>query len=413
MRVKATAAQLFELAAQMQKRGNTKRAISILSALESDPNPDIRREARYRQALVLEATGRNRDAAVLLRQVLDEKPDAAATRLKLAAILQRMGDEQGALRQLRSLRTIDLPPTVARFVDRLSASLQAGKPLGFQLELALAPDSNINRATRSDTLGTVFGDFVLDEEAKARSGIGTNIRAMGQARTHLGRKLGIVARSSVEARLYRDKEFNDISFDLSAGPEWQLGGNRLTAEVGLTKQWYGMKSFQRGLRVAGSVTRSIGAVAQARLDVGYRVADNQFNALQDGHGVSARLRFERALSPVTLVSASVGGDRFKAEDDAYSTSYFTGGLTVYREVGRMTLSAGVEVGRLKADERLQLLPEARSDRLLRLQLGSVFRKFTVGGFAPLARLVIERNNSTVEYYDYTRRRAEFGIVRAF
>ena len=34
-----------------------------------------------------------------------------------------------ALRELRALRTTDLPPNVARFVDRLSASLQAGKPL--------------------------------------------------------------------------------------------------------------------------------------------------------------------------------------------------------------------------------------------------------------------------------------------
>lgn len=411
--VRATAAQLFELATQLQRRGNSRQAIAVLIALEGDPNPDIRREARYRQALVMEAGGRNREAALLLRQVLDEKPNAAAVRLKLATMLQKMGDEPGALRQLRALRTIDLPPTVARFVDRLSASLQASKPLGFQVEIALAPDNNINRATRSDTLGTVFGDFTLDEEAKARSGIGTTIRAMGQARKRLNDRLGVVARSSVEARLYGDKDFNDISLDLSAGPEWQLGKNRLAAEVGVTKQWFGMKPYQRGIRVAGSVTRPIGAVSQARIDLGYRLVENHFNALQDGHGASARLRYERALSPTTLISASVGSDRFKARDDAYSTSYVSGGVTGYREIGRMTLSAGIEVGRLKADERLQLLPEARKDRFLRLQLGSVFRQFTVGGFAPLVRLVVERNKSTVEYYDYTRRRTEIGVVRAF
>jgi hypothetical protein len=404
---------MFEFAAQLQRRGNARRAISILITLESDPHPEIRRESRYRQALVMEANGRNREAAALFRKVLDEKPDAGAVRLKLATMLQKMGDEAGALRQLRALRTIDLPPTVERFVDRLSASLQASKPFGFQVEVALAPDTNINRATRSDTLGTVFGDFTLDPDAKAKSGIGATVRGMGQARKQLTEGLSLVARSSVEARLYRDKDFNDITLDVSAGPEFQLGKLRLTAEAGLSRQWYGMEPYQRGWRVAGSVARPIGAVSQARIDGGYRWVDNRLNDLQDGHGVSARLRFERALSPTTLLSASVGADRFKARDDAYSTSFYSGGVTAYREIGRMTLSAGIEVGRLKSDERLQLLPEVRKDRLVRFQVGSVFRQLTVGGFAPMVRLVIERNKSSVEFYDYTRRRTEFGVVRAF
>lgn len=411
--VRATAAQMFELAAQLEKRGDSGQASAILTLLANDPNPDVRNEARYRQALLMEAGGRDREAAVLLRQVLDAKPDAAATRLKLATLLQKMGDEGAALRELRALRTIDLPPTVARFVDRLSASLQATKPLGFQVEVALAPDSNINRATRSDTLGTVLGDFTLDEESKAKSGIGAAIRGLAQARKPLTDRLSFVARASGEARLYRDKEFNDISLDVSAGPEFQLGRTRFTVEAGAVQQWYGMEPYQRGFRLAGSATRPIGPVSQVRLDAGYRTVDNRLNDLQDGHGLSARVRYERAISATTLVSTSIGVDRFKAQDDAYSTRFVGGSVTAYREIGRMTLSAGIEVGRLKADERLILLPEAREDRLVRFQLGSVFRQFTVGGFAPMMRLVVERNKSTVEYYDYTRRRTEFGVVRAF
>jgi len=411
--VRATAAQLFELATRLERRGDSRRASAIFTLLADDPNPDVRNEARYRQALLMEAGGRDRDAAVLLRQVLDAKPDAAATRLKLATLLQKMGDEGAALRELRALRTIDLPPTVARFVDRLSASLQASKPLGFQVEVALAPDSNINRATRSDTLGTVLGDFTLDEESKAKSGIGAAIRGLAQARKPLADGLSVVARVSGEARLYRHKEFNDISLDLSAGPEFQLGRTRFTAEAGVVQQWYGVKPYLRGFRFAGSATRPVGPVSQIRIDAGYRMVDNRLNDLQDGRGLSARLRYERALSPTTLIATSIGVDRFKARDDAYSTRFIGGSVTAYREVGRMTLSAGIEVGRLKADERLVLLPEVREDSLIRFQLGSVFRQFTVGGFAPMMRVVIERNKSTVEYYDYTRRRTEFGVVRAF
>lgn len=49
----------------------------------------------------------------------------------------------------------------------------------------------------------------------------------------------------------------------------------------------------------------------------------------------------------------------------------------------------------------------------RLHLGAVFRQLTIAGFAPTARLVIERNRSNVEFYDYKRPRTEFGISRAF
>jgi hypothetical protein len=59
-----------------------------------------------------------------------------------------------------------------------------------------------------------------------------------------------------------------------------------------------------------------------------------------------------------------------------------------------------------------LLPNAREDRLTRFSVGSVFRQSTPAGFAPITRLVIERNRSTVEFYDLRRVRIEFGISRA-
>lgn len=411
--VRATAADLFRLADRMAAQGNAAQSERIYTLLANDPDPDLRNEARFRLAKLRQSAGQTQSAALLLRQILDEKPNAAAARLQLAQILYVMGDEDAALRELRALRSVSLPPGVAQFVDRMSATLQANKPLGFQLEFGLAPDSNINRATRSDTLGTVLGDFTLGEEAKARSGIGAMARGLAQARVSLSESLNLSARASGEANIYRDKDFNDITLDLSIGPQLRLGRTRLTAEAGVTGQWYGMEPYQRAWRVSLGGTKPIGSRSQLRLDATARWVNNKFNDLQDGHGRSARVRFERALSPRLLVATSLGFDRYNAMDDAYSTRSWTGGLSAYRDIGRMTVNAGIDVGRLRADDRLALLPEARKDRWTRLQLGAVFRNLTVGGFAPVVRLVVERNRSTVEYYDYKRTRTEFGISRAF
>jgi tetratricopeptide (TPR) repeat protein len=412
-KVFATAGQMLTLAEAMIRHGKSREAETVLELLSHDPDSNIRNEARFRKAALLEASGDNRAAAVVLRRILDENPDAAPVRLKLATTLQKLGDEDSALRELRALRTSDLPPNVARFVDRLSASLQATKPFGFQVEVSLAPDSNVNRATRSDTLGTIFGDFTLDHGSKARTGVGAAIRTFAQVRKAVSNDLHLVGRASSEANLYRQKDFNDIVLDLAAGPEWRLGRTRFTAEGGIRQQWYGMKSYQRSLRLAGSVIQPVDAVSQLRVDVDARSSKNRFNDLESGRGLSLRGRYERALSPTMLIAGSVGVDRFKAHDDAYSTHSWNAGATAYKEIGRMTLSAGLDVGRLKADDRLILLPEAREDRFIRLSIGSVFRRLTFGGFAPVTRLVFERNRSSVELYDYKRIRTEVGISRAF
>ena len=412
-RMQATAAQMQILADRLIETGQDRKAEQLLELLASDPNADVRAEARFRWAALLESRGKDRDAAVLLRRVLDDRPDAAPVRLKLATLFQKMGDESSALRELRMLRTSDLPPNVVRFVDRFSASLQASKPIGLQIEVALAPDTNINRAPRASVLNTILGDFTFDEQSKKRSGVGVTLRSFVQARQPVLRDLHLVARASGETNLYRQKRFNQMALEFAVGPEWKLGRTRFSAEAGIGQQWYGMKPFQRSSRLSSSITRPIDSVSQLRLDGGARWTDNRFNDLQGGKGLSLRARYERALTPSLLVVADFGVDRFKARDDAYSTRSWNAGLSAFQQIGRTTLSAGIETGRLKADERLSILPDAREDRFLRLSLGAVLRQFTVAGFAPVTRLVYERNRSSVEFYDYERTRTEFGISRAF
>jgi hypothetical protein len=406
-------ADMLALAERAKSNSDDRVVEAIYAALATDPNPDVRAEARFRQAMRLAKLNRTRDAAVLLRRVLDDKPGAAPVRLELATLFQKLGDEEAGLRELRALRSADLPPAVTRFVDRLAASLRASKPFSLQVEVALAPDSNVNHATRSDTLGTVFGDFTLARDAKAKSGIGAAVRTSTQARLRISDTLHLVTRLSAEASLYRDKEFNDVGAELSSGPELMVGRTRLGLEAGVGQQWYGMRPYQRSLRVSGSATRPVDPVSQLRVDASARWTDNHANALQGGHGISFRTRYERALSPRMIVSANLGIDRYKAGDDAFSTRSWSAGVSAYRDVGRMSFSAGLQIGRLAADDRLALLPEARQDKSTRWSFGAVFRQLTVAGFAPMTRLTIERNRSSVIFYDFTRTRTEIGVSRAF
>ncbi len=109
---------------------------------------------------------------------------------------------------------------------------------------------------------------------------------------------------------------------------------------------------------------------------------------------------------------TVSGYRQKARDPGYSTA--SAGVTAlaWQELGKITLVASVGATRLEGDERLFLFPDRRREWLVQSNVAGTFRQFTVAGFAPSARLVAERNYSTVGLYDYRRVAVEFSVSRA-
>jgi len=106
-------------------------------------------------------------------------------------------------------------------------------------------------------------------------------------------------------------------------------------------------------------------------------------------------------------------DRQSLNDAGYSTTGWRAGLSGWRDVGRMTFTASGEIARLRADKRLLLFPDKRSDSYSRLTLAATMRQLTFRGFAPVARFTVERNRSSLEFYDYRRTRTEVALVRAF
>ena len=409
----ATAGQMLDLAEQFARRGSLREAETILSLLSHDPNPDVRNEARFRLAKLLQSQGKTSSAAVLLRQIIDEKPDAAVVRLELAQLLEKLGDVDGALRQVRAAQAGGLPLSVARLVDRYSEALRASRPFGASFELGLAPDSNINRATRSDTLGTVFGNFDIGKESQARSGVGLELRGQAYRRFELRGDTRLLVRLSGSGDLYRASEFNDIAVDLAAGPELRIGRSRVNVEAGATQRWFGQKPFIRSVRLATTLAQPLGRRTQLRLSAAAAIVDNQLNNREDGEQYWGDASVERALSATNGVALTGSLARQSLKDPAYSTTSWRAGLLGWQDIGRMTLTAAAQYGRLHADERLVLFPEKRSEQYYQLSLGATFRRLTFHGFAPVARFTIERNRSSIAFYDYKRTRSEIGVTRAF
>lgn len=407
------AAQLFDFADARRAAGSIDDALAIYDALSSDPDPDIRTEARYRKGLMLADLRRFAEAAVAFRALLDEKPDVVVARLELARMLAAMGRETEARRTLRQAQAAGIPDEAAIAVDQFAQALRSPKRLGGSIDLAFAPDTNINRATQARTLDTIIAPLTLSEDARAQSGIGVRVAGQAFAKLGLTDRLSLLPRLSGLANLYRNGGFNDVSASALVGLEWQDDGNRVSPSVGETYRWFGGQRYARTRTATVDWLRSIDRLSQIVASGSASRARYDQNALQDGMIYDLSLAYERALDRSTGITVTPSATRQTAEDPGYATWAYGMTLGGWREVGAGTVFLSSGIRRTEGDTRLFLFPERRQDWLLTVRAGATLRALSFAGLAPKLRLNLERNFSTVGIYDYRRIAAEFGIRRAF
>lgn len=411
--VTLTPVEMFVLADRAARKDDLATAEAVYRALATNPAVEIRSEARFRLAMLLASKRRLTDAALLLRAILDEQPNAQRVRIELAGVLAMMGDESAARRELRAAQAGTLPPEVAQMIDRFSAALRARKPFGGSLQVAIASDSNVNRATRSDTVGTVIGDFVLNEDAQARSGKGLSLEGQIYGRLPLNKDHALLATLSGAGDFYRKSRFNDVTLNAKVGPELQLGKERVNLRAGVRRRWFGGDRLSTAVGGQIDVARPLTPVSQIRAFAsGDRVRHHR-NPAESGWMLVGSAVVETALSQQSGVGIGLSGIRQALRSPGYSTTSGQATLFGYRELGKTTVSVVTSLARLEADERLLLFPERRREWLARGMIGATWRQIVIAGFAPTIEFVVERNRSSIEIYDYRRAAIEFGITRAF
>ncbi len=408
-----SAIEVFDLAEKAKAAGQPDDALRFYDALTQDRDGDIRAEARFRKGMLLAEQGRYREAAQAFRALLDEKPDAARVRLELARLLALLGEESGARRELRQAQAADLPEPVAQMVGQFDASLRSRKSAGLTLELGLAPDTNINRATEVRTLNTVIAPLTLSRDARAQSGVGFHWSGQAYAKGALAPGVKLVPRLNGLGTLYRQGQFNDVTVTTLLGLELQGKRDRLNPALGKGWRWYGGSPYMHLDMASVDWIHLVGRRSQMVTSIGASTTDYLLNDLQDGALYSASIGIERALSSRSGISVTISGARQTAQDPGYAT--VSGGLRLlgWHEAGRTTLFASANLQRTEGDEALALFGDRRREWFSSVRAGATLRQLSVQGFAPYFRLGIERNTSTVALYDYRRFTSEFGITRAF
>ena len=408
-----SAPDVFALADRARTEQRLTDAETLYRALAKDPDIEIRSEARFRLGMMLADLKRYRDAAIEFRALLDEKPDAARVRLELARVLALMGDEGGARRQLRQAQSAGLPPDVATVVDQFANALRSTRKIGGSFEAAIAPDSNVNRATNARTLDTIIAPLTLSEDARAQSGVGLKLGGQGYARIQLSPRLAVLPRISGSGNFYRAAAFDDVSASALVGLEWQQGRDRITPSIGPAWRWYGGKPYATTSAVTIDWLHAANRRTQITVSASASRSRYSTNSLQDGGLFNLGVTVEHAMGARSGAGASASVTRQTAQDPGYATLSEGATLFGWREAGKTTLFVSAGLHRLDGDARLFLFVDRRREWLYQLSASATLRQLTLWGFAPLVRVGWERNASTVGLYDYHRVSADFGVTRAF
>jgi hypothetical protein len=302
---------------------------------------------------------------------------------------------------------------VARVVDRFATALRSVRPLGGAFEIAIAPDSNINRATTQERVDTVVAPLTLSRDARATSGIGVSLSGQAFARGDLDDNVALLSRASVRADLYGKSRFSDVVLTLASGPEFRTGGARLRPAVIAQRRWFGGDLFSESYGGAVNVLKPIDRVSQIEGELTALHSDYAPNPSQNGLLADLNIAYDRALSPRFSARIALRGTLQDARADFLSNRSAGIDVLASRAFGKQLVFLQLSGFKLRAEARDPLFGVRREDDRLDVTGGVILRRFTFRGLSPLIRLIHSRSDSTVPIFDFKRTRVEFALSREF
>ena len=319
----------------------------------------------------------------------------------------------------------DAPPQVVLNVRRFIQVCRARKRASGSLSLALAPDTNVNTSTSAQTI-PIFGlPFQLDDQARAKSGIGV-VGALG---TEIQRPLpkfkwlpGTATRLRVGGTIYRREysggEFDDSNYGIYAGPRIISNKGQMSVLFQADRRTVNGRPYSRqyGLRVEGVrlITRRIWAGGSAE---GSRQTAWGLDGPIGKAGLSWNLQAFLQYSILPSLSVRLMGGSGREQTDRISTrhrSRWGGVMGTYDLPFGFTVTAAQQLFLTNFQQPNFLFGRnPPKTRLWFSRLQFFNRLIQIKGFSPSISFIREDRNSNLTLYAYERYRMEGGFVRVF
>ena len=391
----------------------------MIEALEQAPK--MRLPSRFLAGYAASERGDYAAAANTFKAILAEDPGQTRVRLELARAMLGLGQTASADRQFKIAQASDdLPPDVAAAIRGVRQVIRSKRAWRFDLDVGLAPDSNINNATAAQRVDVLFGDTTLpielDGDARAKSGVGQTGSVNAGIRLPIGGDVSLLGGVDGNGTNYAGKTFDDYLVQGTGGVEVQLSEAASVSLEGIAAQrWFGGRAASRQFGARTGALLDLGGNPRLGLQLDTRRTNALFDRNYSGWQAGLYATAEKAVAR-TLV-ASLGGfarrDWLKAE--AYSNTELgvTAGLGGELPLG-ITFGVGGTVSRATFDAAVPIFSvDPRRDWRYGAHLTMGNRMIRVFGFSPQFTLSYNRNASSIAYYATDRLRLRFSVARYF
>lgn len=417
--IKMTPDQLLSRVEELIAARDFTNAMPLIEVLGQAP--ELEMQQKFLKGFVSAETGDLKTAETVFRGILRDHPNQTRVRLELARIMMLNGKEGAADYHFRlAEQDGDLPPEIAQTIRSVRGILRDQRTWYFNVNVGLAPDTNINSATSSESVNVNFGPFqlpiTLDENARQKSGIGQTGGFSAGLRLRVSEKIAVLVDTENRIVNYKDSFADDIQTQLAIGPEFRLGNTSSLSVQALGEQrWYGGRKANGDFGLQIGFQKILGKGQRVGLAIDARKSDSQLADAYSGKILGGNLTYERVIGRAFIASASLFGRVDSLQSKSFSNKTLGASLGIGGELP-FGINAGLNASISKAlfdAPQYVYSNEARHDLrfLSRAYLG--VRSLKLVGFSPSVEYIFSKVNSNYTLYQSDRHRVNFKFSRYF
>lgn len=400
-----------------QRRFDEARPLIAVLALA----PTVGMETHFLAGYVAVETGDVATAIKEFRASLAIDPKQTRVRLELARALMIQGKDGGASYHFRlAAQDAALSPEIRATIQAQRGVLRDRRPWHFSTDFGVAPDSNITNGTSAETVDLVVGTqtipLTLDENARARSGLGQTASVSAGYRLKIGNRGALLVDGDAQGVNYSGTANDDYTVQLAAGPEFRPSEATSISLQGLGLQrWYGgdRAVTQIGTRLA--LQHTIGESQRVGVTLDARHSASGFQQDYSGWNFALYGTYERVIARSMIASASVFARADRLNEAAFSSNEFGLSLGVGGELPH-GINAGVTGTASRAAFAAPLVAlsnDPRADWRLAGRVYAGVRSLRFMGFSPSVSYTYTLNASSLSLYESKRSRFAFSLARFF
>ena len=358
--------------------------------------------------------GRPREAARRFEAILARRPDLPRVRLELASAYFMAERDDKARYHFEAVLAERLPASVETEIRRFLDRIDNRRRWSSSFALALVPESNPAHRTERRTVHIGGVPWDLDPDGRAKSGTGVLMSGGISFSPAVGGGLSGALAATGSAKLYRRREWNDVSVAGDIGLAWPTDRHAISGGLRVGRRWLGQDGFSRSIGpwMRGSMRLSERTRAGVASDVARVVHDEHPD--RDGWRWSARPGVFHALSSRSSMEVELDLEAVSSRAQRLGSRMAGLSMTITHAFGGgISISPAIGVWLRRYRSRDPIFGETRTDTTIRTSVTVLHRSLQFEGFAPYVGYSFETTRSSIPIHAYRNHAVQVGVSRTF